>query len=132
MPASLFSVLSLAMLLVAPLQVAGFAHSLASLTTIQTQAGDLQQARSVLGIELRSAGKTVGRIVDMLARPDGSIAAAVVEYGGFLGIGARKVAIPWRELHLERDGQQLVAITDLTPDQLRTIPEYRPEAVAPH
>jgi hypothetical protein len=79
----------------------------------------------VLGIEVRSAGRTVGRIVDRLAGPDGSIEAAVIEYGGFLGIGARKVAIPWRELRFERDGQQLVAVTNLTADQLRTTPEYK-------
>jgi PRC-barrel domain len=64
---------------------------------------------SVLGIEVRRAGTTIGRIIDLLVRSDGNVEAAVIEYGGFLGIGSRKVAIAWPELRLERDGQQLVA-----------------------
>jgi PRC-barrel domain len=115
-----------AMLLVDTVQVTVVTQSRASqVDAIQTQVGDRRQAGSVLGIEVRSAGKTIGRVVDLLARPDGSIEAAIIEYGGFLGIGARKVAIPWRELRFEHDGQQLVAITNLTADQLRTTPEYK-------
>lgn len=80
---------------------------------------------SVLGIQVLSAGKPIGRIVDLLARPDGSIDAAVIEYGGFLGIGSRKVAVAWPELRLQHEGQQLVATTDLTAEQLATRPEYK-------
>src|SRR5262245_17785715 len=39
-----------------------------------------------------------GRIVDVLADSDGRIRAAVVEFGGYLGIGTRKIAIDWSAL----------------------------------
>jgi PRC-barrel domain len=78
----------------------------------------------VLGIEVRSAGKTIGRIVDLLARPDGAVEAAVIEYGGFLGVGSRKVALAWSHLRFEREGKRLFAITDLAPDELATSADY--------
>ena len=87
---------------------------------------DQRPAGSVLGIEVRSADKVVGRLIDLLARPDGSIEAAVIEYGGFLGIGSRKVAVDWYNVRLEQDGQQLVAVVGLTTDELRAAPEYKP------
>jgi len=81
--------------------------------------------RSVLGVEVRSAEKPLGRIVDILVKPDGSVEAAVLEYGGFVGIGSRKVIVPWPELRLEREGKELVATTDLTAEQLASRPEYK-------
>jgi hypothetical protein len=126
MSAPTLSELALGVLLVAAVQVTAVTNCRASQADAsQTQVGEMRLAGSVLGIEVRSAGKVIGRVVDLLARPDGSIEAAVIEYGGFLGIGARKVAIAWRALRFEHDGQQLVAITDLTADQLRTTPEYK-------
>lgn len=78
----------------------------------------------MLGIEVRSAGKTIGRIVDLLARQDGTVEAAVIEYGGFLGIGSRKVAVGWSHLRFERAGTQLYAITDLGADELASSADY--------
>ena len=42
--------------------------------------------------------RNVGRIVDLLIDPNGAVEAAVVEFGGFLGIGTRKIAIEWSAL----------------------------------
>ena len=53
--------------------------------------------------------------------------AAVIEFGGFLGIGARKIAIAWSDLRFETDGNQLVAILDIPRDQLRASPDYKPD-----
>src|SRR5262245_888000 len=83
---------------------------------------------SVLGIEVRtSAEQNVGRIVDLLASRDGQVEAAVIEFGGFLGMGSRKIAIEWSALRLESQGKQTVAILDMPRDQLRAAPEYKPE-----
>ena len=83
---------------------------------------------SVLGIEVRtSAEQNVGRIVDLLASRSGQVEAAVIEFGGFLGMGSRKIAIEWSALRLETQGKQTVAILDMTRDQLRAAPEYKPD-----
>lgn len=43
--------------------------------------------------------KNVGRIVDVLVDDQGQPRAAVVDLGGFLGIGNRRIAVVWRALH---------------------------------
>jgi hypothetical protein len=83
---------------------------------------------SVLGIEVRtSREQNIGRIVDLLASRSGQVEAAVIEFGGFLGMGSRKIAIEWSALRLENQGKQTVAILDMTPEQLRAAPEYKPD-----
>jgi len=83
---------------------------------------------SVLGIEVRTTREqNVGRIVDLLANRIGQVEAAVIEFGGFLGMGSRKIAIEWSALRLENQGKQTVAILDMTRDQLRAAPEYKPD-----
>ena len=85
----------------------------------------LKDAKSVLGIEVRTDGeRNVGRIVDLLFDPNGAVEAAVVEFGGFLGIGTRKIAVEWSALRFQATENKLVAILDIPRDQLRSAPEY--------
>jgi PRC-barrel domain protein len=71
----------------------------------------------------------MGRIIDLLADRDGKVVAAVIEFGGFLGIGTRKIAVEWSALRIEAD-KSPVAILDVTREQLRTGPEYNPNQPA--
>ena len=71
-----------------------------------------------------------GRIIDLLADNSGQVRAAVIEFGGFLGIGTRKIAVEWSALRFERDGKQPAVIVDMTRDQLRMAPEYKPNEPA--
>ena len=87
----------------------------------------LKDTKSVLGIEVRTSNeRNVGRIVDLLIDPNGAVEAAVVEFGGFLGIGTRKIAIEWSALSFQASENKLVAILDFPRDQLRIAPEYKP------
>ena len=81
----------------------------------------------VLGKEVRTrVEEDVGRIVDLLADRRGCVQAAVIEFGGFLGIGTRKIAIEWSALSFAIEGGRPVVIVELTRDQLRVAPEVRP------
>jgi hypothetical protein len=40
----------------------------------------------------------MGRIMDIIVSRDGQIHAAIIDFGGLLGIGTRKIAIGWRVL----------------------------------
>ena len=92
---------------------------------------ELKNVRSVLGIEVRSSHeKNIGRIVDLLTDPSRGVVAAVVEFGGFLGIGTRKIAIAWSDLRFETEGRLLVATLDIPRDQLRAAPDYKPDKPA--
>jgi hypothetical protein len=89
--------------------------------------GTATRVASVLGIEVRSGKEeNIGRIVDLLVARSGEIEAAVVEFGGFLGVGSRKIAIAWQDLHFETRNKQPFAILDIPRDQLRSAPEYKP------
>ena len=81
---------------------------------------------SVLGREVRTrVEEDVGRIIDLLADRYGHVQAAVIEFGGFLGIGTRKIAVEWSALRFEHDGRKPVVIVELTRDELRVAPEYK-------
>jgi predicted O-methyltransferase YrrM len=77
---------------------------------------------SVLGRDVvTSADGDAGRIIDLLVDRDGTVRAAVVEFGGFLGIGTRKVAIEWSAF---RFYGRSVAV-DVSREQIRAAPDYK-------
>lgn len=55
----------------------------------------------------------------------GMDSTAIVDVGGFLGIGAKPVALPLRELDFMRDeGGEVHAMTSWTKDELKELPEH--------
>ena len=86
-----------------------------------------RQALSVLGREVRSsADENMGRIVDVIVERSGRVRAAVIDFGGFLGVGSRKIAVDWSALRFAPDGKSRDVITlELTRDQVKEAPEYK-------
>jgi PRC-barrel domain len=86
---------------------------------------DGEQLESVLGVEaLSSAGDNMGRIVDIIVDRDGQVAAAIIDFGGVLGAGSRKIAVDWRSLHFDPKKAGYV-VANLTKDQVRVAPVYK-------
>lgn len=86
---------------------------------------DGEQLESVLGIEaLSSTGEDMGRIVDIIVDRDGQVTAAIIDFGGFLGVGSRKIAVDWRSLHFDPEKAGAVVV-NLAKDQLRVAPIYK-------
>jgi len=84
-----------------------------------------RQAQSVLGREVRSsADESMGRIVDVVVDRAGRVRAAVIDFGGFLGVGSRKIAVDWNALHFDGSKPDLVT-SELTRDQVKAAPEYK-------
>src|SRR5262245_50151719 len=53
---------------------------------------DASTVKTVLGREVRSvADENMGRIVDVIVDLSGQVRAAVIDFGGFLGVGSRKI-----------------------------------------
>jgi hypothetical protein len=91
---------------------------------------DDQDIDSLLGKNVRSvAGEDMGRVVDVLV-VHGQVRAVVIDFGGFLGVGSRKVAVDWLALRLPESGKLDRVTLELTRDQVRAAPEYRPGAAA--
>ncbi len=88
---------------------------------------DEQDVMSVLGVRVRSStGEDMGRIVNVVVDRTGQVRAAVIDFGGFLGVGNRKIAIDWNALHFAVAANKDDRITlDLTRDQVKAAPEYK-------
>ena len=87
---------------------------------------DDDQIGSVLGKKVKSpAGEDMGRIVDVLVDRTGAIRAAVVDFGGFFGVGTRKIAVDWHALHFGAGVKSDAATADLPAERLRVSPVYK-------
>ncbi len=88
---------------------------------------DHEEVQGVLGREVRSgANENMGRIVDVLVDRDGQARAAIIDFGGFLGVGSRKLAVAWNALRFPSDAKKTEPIgLDLTRDQVQAAPEYK-------
>ncbi len=83
---------------------------------------DDKDLESVLGQEIYGGnGEDMGRIVDILVDHKANVRAAIIDFGGFLGVGTRKIAVDWHALRFDQGR----AITSLTRDQVRVAPEYK-------
>jgi hypothetical protein len=84
------------------------------------------EVQGVLGREvLSSANENMGRIIDVLVDTDGRVRAAIIDFGGFLGVGSRKIAVDWSALHFPVPGKPDERVTlDLTRDQVNAAPAY--------
>jgi hypothetical protein len=85
------------------------------------------EVESVLGREVRSVtDENMGRIVDVLVDRTGQVRAAIIDFGGFLGVGSRKIAVDWNALHFPPPGKPGGRIAlELTRDQVMAAPEYQ-------
>ncbi len=69
-------------------------------------------------------GNDVGRVWDVLVDADGIPRAAVIDYGGVLGIGKRKVAVAWSALKFGMSNTGDDVTLALTKEQMGAIPDY--------
>lgn len=80
----------------------------------------------ILGKDVLSAkGEDMGRIVDVLFDEKGEPHAAVIDFGGFLGMGTRKIAVSWSALRFDLGEKKNVIALDLDREQLKAAPEYK-------
>lgn len=82
-------------------------------------------ADTLLGKPVESAdGEDMGRIIDVVVDRDGTMRAAIIDFGGFLGVGSRKIAVDWRVLHFAKDNMERV-VAELSRDRLKVAPVYK-------
>jgi hypothetical protein len=91
-----------------------------------------ERASGILGADVQGPdGQTLGRIIDVLVDDAGKPRAAVIDFGGFLGMGSRKIAVSWTNLHFSPDAKAGMLIKlDLTADQIKAAPAYEEAAPA--
>ena len=89
-----------------------------------------RDAHGVLGRDVRSSSdEDMGRIVDVIVDRAGKVRAAVIDFGGFLGVGSRKIVVDWNALHFGSIANKSDSITlELTKEQVTAAPEYKEDA----
>jgi PRC-barrel domain len=91
---------------------------------VPEQAGGRVRAGSLLGVGVSNGYDTVGEVSDLIVTEDGRVEAVVVEVGGFLGLGEKRVALTWDSVMLiERDGGH-VFLVSATREQLEGMPAF--------
>ena len=82
-------------------------------------------AEAILGQRVTDPkGKEIGRLVDVLVDANGEPQAAVIDFGGFMGVGNRKVAVHWSALHFSPGNAKHKVTLEMTPDQIKAAPEF--------
>lgn len=69
------------------------------------------------------SGEDLGHIEELMVDPvDGHIEYAVLSFGGFLGMGEKLFAIPFREISIDREKERVVL--NLDKDRLKEAPGF--------
>ncbi len=95
-------------------------------------------AMPILGRTVFSGkGDTVGRVTDVLVDAAGLPQAAVLDVGGFLGVGNRIIAVHWASLHFHPTDKDHPITIDMPADEIAAAPQYTDttapaQVVVPH
>jgi sporulation protein YlmC with PRC-barrel domain len=81
------------------------------------------RASKLIGATVKNkAGDSIGEINDLIVAPGANITTAIVAVGGVLGVGEKKIAVPYKNFSVSPDGKTLYL--DMTADQLKSMPAY--------
>ena len=80
---------------------------------------------SILGRDVKSPkGEDLGRVVDVLADAQGHVRVAIIDFGGFLGVGTRRIAVDWPLLRFDLSARDKPLILSVDRQRLQSAPEY--------
>jgi hypothetical protein len=81
---------------------------------------------AILGKKVRDPqGADMGPVVDVLVTPEGAPVGAVIDFGGFLGVGTRKIAIAWELLQFNPKDHDAPILLSLNRAQVQAAPEFK-------
>ncbi len=90
---------------------------------------DQIRASTLMGKEVYGPDdKSIGKVSDLVLEEQGGTRAALIDVGGFLGIGSKTVAIPFEQLQFQpadNSGERKVTVA-MSKDQLEQLPAYKP------
>jgi hypothetical protein len=85
-----------------------------------------EDAEAILGQRVTDPdGQQIGRLVDILVDANGQPQAAIIDFGGFMGVGNRKIAVHWSALRFTPGDPKTKVALEMTQDQIKTAPEFR-------
>jgi sporulation protein YlmC with PRC-barrel domain len=91
-------------------------------TDVQQLAAGYRSTKVVGSNVLNDAGETIGKIEDVLISSDGKHPFAILSIGGFLGMGAHLIAVPYDTMVF---GDNRITLPGATKEGLRMLPEFK-------
>ena len=84
-------------------------------------------AELLTGADVRdTTDASIAEVQDLVLTAEGQVTDVVLDVGGFLGMGARTVAIPMDRLTVAQDSGGSVRLwVDMTKEELEALPEYK-------
>jgi len=90
----------------------------------------MERARALIGTDLLGADdRKSGEIDNLLADGTGQVRAAIVEWGGFLGLGQKKAVVPIDNIRLGATTSDRARLT-MTREQLEQLPAFDGDKLA--
>lgn len=81
------------------------------------------RASKLIGSEVQNGDKdNIGTVDDIIVGPTNQEPYAILSVGGFLGMGNRLVAVPFKDLHV---ADKRLRMDGASKDSLRALPEFR-------
>lgn len=71
---------------------------------------------------INDAKERIGEIEDIIITPDNAASYAIIGVGGFLGIGERRVAIPFHQIRMKNG---TLILPGATKEALKALPEFK-------
>ena len=92
----------------------------------------LHDSGDIIGTRIKNAeGKDIGEIDRLLIDPQsGKVSHVVVGLGGLLGVGEKKVVVPWSELKMGAGQDGKKPVITMQQAKLESAPRYEPTARA--
>jgi sporulation protein YlmC with PRC-barrel domain len=69
--------------------------------------------------------ETIGKVDDILIGPNDKATTAVISVGGFLGVGAKLVTLPYDQLQRAPNDRHSLTVPNASKAQLKSMPEYK-------
>jgi hypothetical protein len=116
-------VAGVAMMIVAPVPVASAVPvELVVVDVVQVANG--YRASKLRGVTVSNPqNQKIGDLDDLIVGKD-RVLFAIVQVGGFLGIGSHLIAVPYTSLQINEDGSRIV-LPGATREQVKGLPEFK-------
>jgi sporulation protein YlmC with PRC-barrel domain len=90
---------------------------------------DAFRASKLIGVDVKNnAGDTIGEVDDLILSSGDQMLQAILSVGGFLGIGERHVAVPYKALQVTRVNNDNQIFYQATKAELEGMPKFSYDA----
>jgi sporulation protein YlmC with PRC-barrel domain len=91
---------------------------------------DQVRASDVIGKEIFGPDdQSIGEVSDLVVQEDGETRAALIDIGGFLGVGEKEVSIPFEQIEMAQDGDEPRLTIAMSREELEALPAYEDETM---